>query len=331
MSALALGVTGGARAQRCGRAGRPWVSVAFAGEAWTPAMRAAVLADLGAGLRLRGIDACALGTEGSEAPLALLELQASSRERVAVSIEVHDALTEKRVARDADLHALSPDARALAIAAAADELLRASWAELALSDAPEPSRPPPPEVEYALQSSLAPSRVGSRDHEIGVRAAIEHFTRGVTLLGGDVVVGLWPAERFSAELSFGLRGGLSVDARAGRVSTHALTGAFDLRASLLPRAGRFGLLAALGVAVSSLAMRGEDAASDAIANHGDAWDVHARARLCASYALWPALALRADAGLGVPLRSVEAREDQHVIAGTDGLELLAGVGAEVRF
>jgi hypothetical protein len=33
----------------------------------------------------------------------------------------------------------------------------------------------------------------------------------------------------------------------------------------------------------------------------------------------------------VPLRSVEAREDQHVIAGTDGLELLAGVGAEVRF
>ena len=84
----------------CGRAGRPWVSVAFSGEAWAAALQSAVLEDLRAGLRLKGIDACALGTEGSEPPLALLELPPAKAERVAVGIEVHDALTEKRVLRD---------------------------------------------------------------------------------------------------------------------------------------------------------------------------------------------------------------------------------------
>jgi hypothetical protein len=320
-----------AHAQSCGRAGRPWISVAFAGEAWTPALQAGVLADLSAGLRLRGIDACLLGTEGSEAPLALLELQGASNARVAVSIQVHDALTEKRVVRDADLHAVSPDARALAIAAAADELLRASWAELALRDAPPPSRKPPPEVEYSLRSSLVPSRIGSRDHELGARAAIEYYSGGVTLYGGDVVVGLWPSERVGAELSFGLRRGVPIDALQGTVETRALTGALDVRAALLSRGDRFGLAAALGLAVASIGMRGVEAASGVTSMNGDGWDVHGRARLCASYALAPAFALRADAGLGVPIRSVEARDDHRIVAGTSGIELLAALGAEARF
>src|SRR5690606_19264247 len=47
------------------------------------------------------------------------------------------------------------DARALAVSSSADELLRASWAELMISDAPAPKMKPPPEVMSAVQSSLA--------------------------------------------------------------------------------------------------------------------------------------------------------------------------------
>ena len=321
-----------ADAPSCGRAGRPWITVAFAGEAWTQAMRAAVLADLRAGLRLRGIDACTLGTSGNEAPLALLELQAASDERVAVSIELHDALTEKRVVRDADLHAVSPDARALAIAAAADELLRASWAELALSDAPPTSRPAPEEVQQAVRTTWTPARVGAtRDHELGARAALEYFGGGVTLLGGDVVLGLWPDARIGGQLALGLRSGLRKTARAGAIDTRALIGALDAQFALLPRTERFGLRATVGVSVASIGMRGVDVAPGTIGKRGDAWDVHARAGLGASIALTKELLLRADAGVGFALQSTAAREDGHVVASTGGAQLLAALGMQARF
>ena len=105
----------------CGRAGQPWVAVAFTGSAWTAELRSSVLLDLRAGLALSGISACTLGTEGSEAPLALLELDAAGEDRVAVGLELHDTLTRKRVLRDVNLREVSSDARALARAAAAEE------------------------------------------------------------------------------------------------------------------------------------------------------------------------------------------------------------------
>jgi hypothetical protein len=334
--AALAGVSASAAAQAghrptCGRAGRPWVSVAFTGEGWPRELKTAVLADLRAGLQLRGIEACTLGSDGSEPPLALLELEAVARDRIAVNIEVHDALTEKRVVRDADLHAVSADARALAIAAAADELLRASWAELALSDAPEPPRPPPPEVQRALQTSLQPARIGSLDHRLGLQAALESYTGGLTFVGGDLVFDAWPNGMLGAELSFGLRQGLRRHAPDGTLESRALTGALDVRFALLPPAARFTLGVKLGVAVSSIGVHGVDLEPDALSNRGDAWDVHARVRLSAAYALWPAFALRADAGVGAPLHSVEATDDGRTIASTSGLQVLAAVGAEARF
>jgi hypothetical protein len=57
-----------------------------------------------------------------------------------VTIEIDDALTNKRLVRDIDLRQLPQDGRDLALALAADELLRASWAELGLRNDKPPTR-----------------------------------------------------------------------------------------------------------------------------------------------------------------------------------------------
>jgi hypothetical protein len=313
-----------------GRAGRPWVSVAFSGQAWTAERERSVLEDLRAGLRLKGIDACRLGTEGGEPPLAVLELEAMEQERVSVGIEVHDALTEKRVSRDLDLRPVAEDARALAIAAAADELLRASWAELALSDAPEPSRPPPPEVQETMRRSLSAAHLSTgRDHAFGARGAFEHHGAGHTQLGAEAYLGVWFEPRWGFELGAGLREGLRRDAAHGSVQSRALTSSADVTFALLPRDG-LELAAKLGVSLASVRMRGQPNGG-AVAAEGAGVDVHARGGFSLAYALWPALALRADVAAGLPLRSIEARDDGRLAASTGGLQLLVAAGTELRF
>ena len=320
------------RAQRaaCGMAGRPWVSVAFGGQHWTSELSGSVLADLRAGLRLKGIDACVLGTRGSEPPLALLELEAAEQERVSVGIAVHDALTEKRVLRDLDLRQVSADARALAIAAAADELLRASWAELALHDAPEPARAPPPEVEQTLQRSIEPARYGSRDHAFGARAALENHGGGLAQLGADAYIGVWFAERLGIELGAGMREGWPRSAEHGSVSARTLRSSADLLIALLPRGQLLGLSGKLGLSLASVRVRGAASAGGS-EREGAGIDVHARAGFALGLAPWPLFALRADVGAGLPLRSVEATDAGKVVLSTAGLELHVALGTELRF
>jgi len=318
-------------AASCGRAGQPWVSVAFTGSAWTAELRSAVLLDLRAGLALSGITACVLGTEGSEAPLALLELDAAAEDRVAVGIELHDTLTAKRVLRDVNLRAVSTDARALALAAAAEELLRASWAELALHDAPPPDRPPPPEVQRAVRRSIEPARLGRRDYGIGARAALEQHSGGLTLYGGDVWVALWPSETFGLELATGLRRGIDEQAEHGAVASRALTAAADALVAIVPRSERFSLHAALGLALASVRIEGVEVLASGTGEQGAGIDVHARLGLGFAFAPSAVLALRADVSGGLPLRSVVAIDDGAEVASTAGVQLRGTLGAEVRF
>jgi hypothetical protein len=331
MSASAHGAFAqSAREDDCARAGKPWISVAFDGPAWTSELEASVLADLRAGLLLRGIGACVLGSAGSEPPLGLLELKALAADRIAVSIELHDALTKKRVLRDVNVREVAADARALAIADAADELLRASWMELALADAPEPSRPAPAEVKRAVRSSIAPAGIDSRDHAFSLLGAGEYHGGGALWLGGELALGLFLSERIGAELAFGLREGLRADAAHGSVDTRAFLGSGDLLLALSSREQSFALLGRLGLALASVRMRGI-AASGAIGSEREGWDVHARLGLRALLALGALFALRADVGIGLPLHSLRALDASRVVTSTGGPQLLFGLGSEVRF
>lgn len=307
----------------------PWVAIAFSGPAFSPELERAVLLDLRAGLRLKGIEACIIGQAGQEPPLALLELTATSPAHLSVSIEVHDALTQKRVQRDVDLTGVAEDARSLTIAAATDELLRASWVELALSDAPKTDRPAPPEVQAAVRDTMEPTRVGQRDLALGARVSAAYFGAGLTWLGGDVLATAWLADHAGVELAMGARAGVPRHGQHGELHATALVGSLSLRLALSERRAPLGVDALIGAAVASVRMRGEaeDGARDA---SGSGFDVHALGALLfrASVAQW--LDLRLELGAGAPLQAVEATDAGAVVASTGGVQLHGGFGAELK-
>lgn len=312
----------------CGRAGRPWISVVFVGEGLSPAQRESIAADLRAGLRLRGIDVCALGAEGSEPPLALVQLGAgASSEHVSVTIDVHDAITEKRVLRDVDLSRVTVDGRSLRVSQAAEELLRASWAELALADAPTPPQTPPIEVTRAVLP--APSARMS-DRVLGVRFAAQHHAAGTSLLGGDAFFTWFPTARFGAEVALGLREGMRASARNGSIDSSAVSGAISLCLAILPRTGKLDLTAKLGTQLSRVRFAGRGDAG-VLGRERALFAASARGALAAQLWLTRALQLSLELGPGLPLRSVTALDSGRDAAGTSGVELHGAFGLGVSF
>jgi hypothetical protein len=135
--------------------------------------------------------------------------------RVIALIQIGDNVTDKRVERTMDLTAMPPDARPLAVATSADELLRASWAELRMTDAPEPAMTPPPTVLAAVASSLRPSEP-ERGWEFGALASGSFFTQR-SGLGGAALVGRELFRRWFVLGRAGAESGLSREAPHGRV------------------------------------------------------------------------------------------------------------------
>ena len=130
-----------------------------------PELAREVQTDLATELGRRGLAVCSEGQSTLE-PAAIVNL--SLREKDAI-IELDDRTTQKRVARDVRLDRVPPAGRALALAIAIDELLRASWAELTMREhepehmpeqaavpepASEPREAPPRERRPATRARL---------------------------------------------------------------------------------------------------------------------------------------------------------------------------------
>ena len=130
----------------CGDGEGPWVSVAFDRGTWQSELKQMVLADLKAESYHRGISVCHIDEAPARPALAAITISSSAMRRVTVTVEIRDAVTDKRVTRDVDLDHIPLDGRALALALAADELVWASWAELALKDNQRRTRAPSPVV-----------------------------------------------------------------------------------------------------------------------------------------------------------------------------------------
>lgn len=322
---------GHARAQDgCGTSGRPWVSLTLVGTNWPRGFAEQVLGDLRAGLTSRGIDTCPDDSgPRSEPPLATVRVAAAEPTSVAVSVEVRDAVTEKRVSRDVDLARVPADGRAFAIAIAVDELVWASWAEIALAktrrSAPHPVKPPPPEVVAGVAREL-PQR-DERNALLVLRFAAEHYGGGQTQLGADLGALLPLATRLTLDLDAGFRQGLRVSAPDGRVLSSAIGGSAALRYAVLHApAGDAGV--ALGAHLAVTRFRG---AAGAPAHDAELSGLTAFARLGAfgSLRLGGAFYLDATAGAGAPLRALEATDDGEVVTGVSGVEVFGALGLGV--
>jgi hypothetical protein len=305
----------------------PWVLLQVGVDGWSEAQRASVLSDLAHTLAGQGIAACSADAHPAAGPLATLAVQLSPDDaaKATVDIEVRDAVTRKRVRRDVDLSRIPDDGRAAAIAIESDELLRASWAEVALDtararQAQEQARP---QVVGSVQQVMAPRAEGGG---AGARAAVEHYFGGATLIGADGIGRLQLSPRAALEIAGTLRFGPSVAAPHGQVSARAAGGALSLLFRLAggPRAS---LAAGAGVSASWLEFRAEAAPGAEGTTYGNLLAV-ARLRLLGRLALGRSLRGTAGVDGGFALRGLEATDAGEVVASARGVTVGATLGLE---
>jgi len=301
----------------------PWVELAFEGASWPVALRWDTSEDLRAGLRLRGIGLCADGQGAAHvAPVARAVLQAEGTERFEVTIEIQDALTEKRVSRKVELRRTAVDARALVLAQAVDELLRASWIELTIPNAPEPARPPPPAVRKVIQERVHEARHApvERLQMFGARLASELYLGGLQLFCPDAQVAIWLGERLALSVVLGARMSPAIHTTHGSIDASAVVAGGALRAPVWPRTAPFNLLGSVGVQVAALTLTGRGS-WPAQAQTRRGVGVTAQLGLSAVWQFAELVHLEVELGPGLALCSVTATDTERDVVSTRGLHV----------
>ena len=308
----------------------PWVQLQIGAEGWDEAQRATVLSDLQHTLASQGIAACSGDAHPSAAALATLtvDLSPEDKAKATVDIEVRDAVTHKRVRRDVDLSRIPDDGRAAAIAIEADELLRASWAEVALDTARarEAQAQARPQVVGTVQQVMAPAPTGDVG-AVGARGVFERFFGGsaLTLLGVDAF-GRMVAPRWHLEIAGEFRAAPATTAPHGRVSALGLGGSVSLYVRVVG-GRRASLAVGAGAAASWLSFRAEAAPGADSFSLADLLVV-ARARVVGRIALGRALHVTGGVDVGGAAASVEAKDTGVPVASARGLLLGANIGLE---
>jgi hypothetical protein len=285
---------------------------------WPEPLRVALRADLSASLRDEGFE-LVHAADGAAGVLALVRIAMLEHGKVRVRIE--DALTERVL----ELAAAPRDAWSVAIAAGADELLRASWVELMLDDAPPPVSPPPPAVERSLARHVAPERVRSLRADAGrfrlaARAGLEFYRAGELYLGGDLLARLRLLGPLALELALGGRAAPEHESSGGSVRSWSAGGDLSLALGVLPASlQKLELDLVLGLRAAYVAYQASaNQGSTATSADGALLVLRASARPALRLGpLWLALQL----GLGVPLLGVEAVDDGKPVVGAAELEL----------
>lgn len=300
-----------------------------------PALRATIRMDIEVGMRRRGIAVC----PDTAAPASRVgRLRVDAARLPQVRITMMDDITDKEVSRRLDLSELPPDGHSLAIAIAAEELARASWAELALRPrtpaAPLPKKKAPDVVRAAVERDLPDRDLKSPasapdDNALRLVGSVEHYTAPLTLIGPDVLYRRRLVAWFWLELGGMFRTGLSAASARGEVDTLAAGGQLALVARAFETDG-FAVDVDLGTRGMWVRFDG-DAAAGAVQRRFSTWAVVARGG--ASFTVLPTdhLELTARFGAGAPLRAVYATDGGEDVTGLAGVELSSHLGLGVTF
>jgi hypothetical protein len=314
----------GDEAATCGQGGRPWVAVHTPDD--LPRGLGSFVGLLRAELAPRGIDLCTSVDAGPERPLATIDLS-SAPDAVSLGVEVRDAVTAKHVSRDVALGGVPADSRPLTIALAADELLRASWAELALRTAAPPAVPVPVEVTRTVREAIEPTVAPAAPPRIvlGVDGALQHFGSGTTMYGADARLGAWLTPRVAAGLRFGLLSGSAVSATDGSVQPSAWIAGAAAVVTVTPPEYRWGIDAIGRFDVEHISFV---AMPRGMATGSSQSDYAMLAGLGPQvwFRLLPTLRVGAEVLAVLPLRGVEAADAHVSFAGLSGLGLSTQLG-----
>jgi hypothetical protein len=309
----------------CSGSSRRWVALRLPGPGWTPEFAASVVADLRVEIGRHGIDACRAETPGLPPPIVSLEITATTRSAMHLSLDIIDPATGEPSKRSLDLTSLPPDGHSLAVAVAADELLTSSWIKLASRPEPAPVAKPAPAPAAAVVLPSPPPSPPARN-EIALVAAEDHFAGGAWQPGLDLALRRWLAAHWALELSAGARISQADNATHGRVRSRAYPIGLRAQASLPRWSARVRLGGAAALVVAPLVFDAEPAAGAVGASQTVVACV-VRGELWADLRVG-SLRLRMAVGAGAPVRSVSADDAGVPVAGVRGLALhgQAGIG-----
>lgn len=329
---LTLAGSAGAQPAACG-VDRRWVLMQLS--ELDPDFAAQIMSDLRAGLAPSRIDACEPDTTERKAPLATVRIANVANRRLVFSIDVSDSVTEKRIGRDIDLNHVPSDGRAFALAVAADELLRASWAELALAKQrapePKPAQPeaasPPPVAEPRVVEPAALTQPSFA--ALGAGFGLEAYTGGQLHFGIDVFW-LQPLTAWlRLGVTAGVRRGLTVDAPSGSIASRAIHLELSFRPMLVSTSifSLDALVALRGAEVWFVpepitGAQGTKTNSEALFGRGG---------LALSLGRAGSLRSVTTLGAGAPLRSFSASEGGEIVTGVSGAEFFATSGVALEF
>jgi hypothetical protein len=309
----------------CASPGRPHVDVSGSGadvESVTKLLRAELAA--------RDIDVCP-ASDGPEAPSIATVSVSAHRDGALVEVEVHDALTAKRVSRDVDLGPVPQDGRPLTVALVADELLRASWAEIALKHAPAPARPVPPAVRDAVREDVAgPGSTGGTLARWEAVAEAEAWAGSLGLYGADVRLAVDAAWGLAATARVGIREAPAAQAADGRIRPSAVLGGVGLSLRAVPRGSRYGMGAVARVDVVHVTYDATPNASAAGASRSDT-TLLVGAGVDGWVVLGASTALVAEILIDTPTRPVAADDAGRSVVALSGAGVEGGVGVRVAF
>jgi hypothetical protein len=306
----------------------PWVRLD--GNPFEEPLRTRLVVQLGATLAARNIGLCLPDDKSpGTPPVATLAITKGVQRTVEVTLDIHDEVTNKRVLRVVDLGSVPPDARPLAVALAADELLRASWAELLLDDVQKP-RDAPLEVHRAVAPPRADPARTVRPWELTAGFAAEHFGGGYNELGLDGTAGVWPFARLGFQARIGFRSGATISVPQGdvRSNTAVLTG--GAIAALLPRSSPVGADMMGGVVLTRMSLSAEPNAG-ARASHDSATAMYVVAGARGWTDIGQPFRLFAEMSLGAPAHTVRVSAGDHRLTALSGLRLAASAGVLAAF
>jgi hypothetical protein len=298
----------------CTATDQPVVSVSFADGPWSEGVKNAIFQDLRAGLANRHIETCRSEQEVNGAPAAAIRLSTTAIDAVHVTVQIHDQVTDKELSRDVDLSQVPSDGHAFAIALAADELVWASWAEIAIQGNPRKAKAPK-QLVAEVKRSIEPS--SGLPRRLGTQASMDHYLRGLTLFGPDLVFEFNWAPRFGLRIAGGYRQGLEALAPDGRIKSSAIAMNLDLTTVVL-QSRRLELNWSLGQGSAWCQFKGS-AGPNAQNGELSGLTIYARTGLVAAIRVGGRLWLELGAAAGVPLRALEATDTGRVVTGVSGL------------
>ena len=294
---------------------------------WPPELAEDLTRDLRASLLERGI-AMILGASSDAESLATVRIDASQLATSELRIVVEDALTRKIVERSMSLEGTPPDVWSVLAAAAADELLRASWIELSMPDAPAPTQEVPQVVEAAIAASVVPVPEAEGAWGIGADASLM-ASEGATFLGARLTLTQASLAPLTLTLGLGAAGLLPMSSARARIDAVWLFVDVEAGIALLPRTGDFRLSVVVGARGGALLARATALSASLQASDGLSAAILLDGGFRGALALIDHTHLTLGALVGAPVTGVVISDGAEDIVRFTGITVRVELGVEV--